>query len=568
MLVLVPLASAGAQTFPTSTVGDINNPRAVSDFEARELRRSVERGSQQGRVGAETAPAQQDVPAPPGAEGITFKLNEIVFSESKVFSQEELDGFVAPYVGNTIAVSDLFKITAIVNQEYRKRGYLTTQAILVPQEIVGGKVEIKLVEGTIGNITVSNNERVRSAFVVSRVQVEPGSIPTVRLLERRVSAVNWNRNFQVAVGLEPGKAPGTTDLELDVSGEPKKVSGVVYLDNHGAEDSGLYNLGVISSFYSLFGYDEMFTVGLTTSTTDYDTFLQNSDVGSYFFDAQLPLPVGNGSFRGLISHSDSAVLEGEFEPLGIDGRGDFGSVSLSQPIYSTPRFNFSVIGGAQLSDTLSAVGIVNTETRSHRLFGALKGQASFAAQGTYLEGELRFIQSWVDLAGLSGPEHETVTRVVGEATLFQNFGHAVSLLSRAAGQYTPEHRLPSGERWYMGGVWSLPAYELSSISGDTGFYLANQIRYAPPSLGEAIGKALNTSFGAGVKAFFDVGAAFDDIQTLEDSDYYADVGLGADFQIADHLNGDFLLAWPVDPGNNPNLQIENPRFLFTLKATF
>jgi hemolysin activation/secretion protein len=558
---------ANAQALPPSGNAELSNPRALSDFDQRMQEQSLQKAA---RTAPETTTvkAADDVPIPAGAERITFVLKGIAFSDSQVFSKSDLDAFTAPYLGRTISVADLFRITAKVNATYRERGYITAQALLVPQQIAGGVARIELVEGTIGNVIISGNQRVKSSFVIDRVEVLPGSIPTIQLLERRLSAVNSNRNFRVTAGLKPGEKPGTTDLQLDVSGERAPLSGSVYINNQGTREGGRFTLGATASFYSLFGYDELLSFGVTKSTNDFNKPLQDFDVGSYFADASLPLPYGNGNVRLLFSHSNSQVLEGSFASLGIDGRGDLASITGTQPVYTTPTLNLSVYGGGQWGLTESKVGIVDTDTHAYRFLAGVKSQSTFPTTGTYLETDLRVIQSLVNVKGLSGPDEESVTRLVGSATLYQDVGDGVSLLMRAAGQYTRDKRLPSGELWYLGGSTSLPAYELSSLSGDTGFYLANQVRYGSVPINEAVGQALGMPFNSGVRAFFDVGAVFDDYLRGEPSSFYADFGLGYDFDIGGHLNGDLSVAWPVDPDMNDTIDVANPRFLFTVSANF
>lgn len=556
---------AAPPSLPPSTSNEINNARSATDFADQKRARAIARGAALGASTEIKAPSSDTISAPAGADKVSFKLNAVHFSPSKVFSQQDLDGFVAPYVGQKILVSDLFKLTAQINQEYRNRGYITTQAILAPQNITAGEVEINLVEGVIGDISATGNRLVSSRFVVNRVQVEPGVIPTIKLLEEKISSVNWNRNYKVTAGLKPGRLPGTTDLNLDVSGEPKRFSGSVYLDNHGSDDSGRYNLGFTGSLYSLFGYDETLSFGMTTSQDNFDRFFKNIDVGSFFLDAQLPMPVGNGTIHALYSHSKSSVFGSSF----IKGGGDFGSLSILQPVYSAPYGNVVLLGGLEISDTDSSVGIVQTDTRSYRAFGGVQAQMSLPSTGTYLSSEFRVTYSSVEIAGLSGPEHRDILRFGGNLLAVQDLGNGFNLTMNAVGQYSPQRRLPSGEQWYLGGSRSLPGYEVSSIAGDTGFFLKSQIQYTSSSINDYVSQQIGAPFNIAAKAFFDVGAVYDDYIRAYEGNYYLDAGVGLDFKISDHLSGDVVVAWPINPDNDPDLKIgDSPRVLFSLKTTF
>ncbi|WP_206612168.1 ShlB/FhaC/HecB family hemolysin secretion/activation protein [Aureimonas ureilytica] len=556
---------AEAQVLPPSSIdADINNPRALERFEADERADALKATTATPIAGGDAA---RDIStAPEGAEKVTFVLKDISFSQSKVFSPRDLDTIIKPYVGKTISVADLFHIVAEINDAYRKRGYVTGQAVLGPQKIAGGLVRIDLAEGKIGRTLVTGNKRVGSQFVSDLIRVEPGAVPTIELIERRVSAINFNRNFQVTAGLRPGQEPLTTDLTIDVIGEPKPVTASVYVDNNGTESTGLYSLGGVVSLYSPLGYDEMLTVGGTTSFTE-TRDIQNFDVTSAFADASIPISQTNANLRFLYSHSNSAVLEGDFASLGINGRGDVLISTLTQPFYTDATRNFAVLAGHQYSSTRSTVGIVDTDTRAQRVFLGVSGQMVPWAQ-TYLEGKLQVIQSWVDVWGLGEREDETVTRLVGEAAVSRAFENGLSVQARFSGQYTPQKRLPTGELWYMGGASTLPAYKMSSIAGDTGFVVSNQIRYTNSAANGALSETLGLPIVIGAKVFVDVGGAFDDFRLNRDSNFYADYGLGLDFDIASHLKGDLVVAWPVDADSNPNLEVDNPRFLFKVASTF
>lgn len=568
---LVPV-QARAQVAPPSpgegiVQRDLYNPRASETFNEQARKKRIERGidAEDGAKAAESRTTSVDAPA--GAEKVRFKLKEVTFGESEIFSQADLEGFATPYLNKEISVADLFKITQAINDAYRRQGYVTTQAILPPQQIVAGKVRIALVEGRIGDITVSKAKRLQPNVVIRDSRIKPDTIPTIQLLEQRAAAVNWNRNYQIAAGLQPGKAPGTTDLDLSITNQPPKVSGSVYMDNSGSLSNGRYNLGATASFYSLFGTDDLFSLGFTRSFTQSEDITDESNVGSYFFNASLPMPVGRGNVNFLYSHSNSRVLEGEFASLGIDGRGDLVGLTVTQPFYSTSKVNLSLVAGGQYGNSRSTVGIVDTDTDSWRGFGGIKAQVSLPNTSTYLEGDVRAFSSWVRVKGLMADHSEKrkITRYVASASAYQDLTHGFSAEIKAGGQYSLDKRLPSGEQWYLGGAGTLPAYEMSSLSGDYGYYATSQLRYAPTAFANSFGMDAEI----GLRGFFGVGGVYDDYVGVLQDNNFADAGIGLDFKVADHFSGDLSVAWPVGRDVKVNeAKRDSPRLLFSLSANF
>src|SRR3546814_3789117 len=68
--------------------------------------------------------------------------------------QAELDALAADYIGRQVAFDDLQQIAQRVTDLYLRRGYYLAQAVLPVQEVVDGVVEISVVEGRLGQVTV------------------------------------------------------------------------------------------------------------------------------------------------------------------------------------------------------------------------------------------------------------------------------------------------------------------------------------------------------------------------------------------------------------------------------
>ena len=79
------------------------------------------------------------------------------FSGNTVISQAELEALTQPYVEQALTLPDLERIAAAVADLYKQRGYTLASAYIPQQRIQFGMVEISVLEGRLGDISVSGN---------------------------------------------------------------------------------------------------------------------------------------------------------------------------------------------------------------------------------------------------------------------------------------------------------------------------------------------------------------------------------------------------------------------------
>ena len=80
----------------------------------------------------EVPPLQPAVREDPNA--VRFLVREIRFSASEIFSAE-VEDFARPYEGREQTLSALQGLAAAINEAYRKRGVVTAQALIPPQNV-------------------------------------------------------------------------------------------------------------------------------------------------------------------------------------------------------------------------------------------------------------------------------------------------------------------------------------------------------------------------------------------------------------------------------------------------
>lgn len=136
-LLLILTAEAAAQTttvFPREVV----RPE-VPDFDRPEAGPAL------------AVPVEEEAPV---ASGPSFVLDGVRFTGASVYDEAELQAVAAPWIGQPAQFSDLRALADAVEARYRQDGYLATRAIIAAQEIEGGVLDIRIVEGVIEAIAL------------------------------------------------------------------------------------------------------------------------------------------------------------------------------------------------------------------------------------------------------------------------------------------------------------------------------------------------------------------------------------------------------------------------------
>lgn len=94
------------------------------------------------------------VAAPAGADQVTFRLTNIVFSGMSVYNEDDLRPLFRQERYQDVTLQWVYELAARVTQHYREAGYLLSYAYVPDQEIVDGVVTLRVVEGHINRVVI------------------------------------------------------------------------------------------------------------------------------------------------------------------------------------------------------------------------------------------------------------------------------------------------------------------------------------------------------------------------------------------------------------------------------
>src|SRR3712207_4488162 len=121
---------------------------------------------------------------------ISFVLKEIQVLKSEILTEQEIAEITNPYIEKEITTSELYTVVQKINELYEKKGYMVCRAVLLAQRIQNGVVQILLVEGKTGDITIVGNRSTREEYIRERLPLEKGKISNFKELERDLTRFN------------------------------------------------------------------------------------------------------------------------------------------------------------------------------------------------------------------------------------------------------------------------------------------------------------------------------------------------------------------------------------------
>jgi hemolysin activation/secretion protein len=445
-------------------------------------------------------------------------VKEFEFSGNTVFTDAQLGEITAPYVGREITSEELEEVRHQLTLLYVNQGYVNSGAVVPDQTVEDGKVQMELVEGTLGKINVQGTKTLDPDFIRERLALGAGPPLNVKQLSERLQIIVQEPQVaRINADLQPGDRPGEANLLANVE-ESRPYSLNVVFDNHVVPSLGDVRGVVQGRIYNMTGWGDVLSVEAEFAEGLNDLF----GVYSRPFTPQ-------GTRFYITGEIEDTKVVNDFEFLKIKSEFWTAGFGFSHPVYQTARDRL----------VLSA-GLDRRHSQTFLLGRGFAFSPGVEPDGTSNTAPLRFSQEWLSrtrnqifaarstfsfgldwLGATSNPSGEPSGEYfawLGQmqwARVLDSRG--TRLLVRANGQYTPDPLLPM-EQFSVGGARSVRGYEENQLVRDTGFSASIEIRY--PLLRKQGRSTLQLA------AFFDAGGAWSNDRSTPDPKTIAAPGIG------------------------------------------
>jgi hemolysin activation/secretion protein len=432
-------------------------------------------------------------PAAPAAQQQRIKVTGVRVEGNTLLPDRLLSEVTAGVAGTERSVAELNQVAARVQNAYRDAGYGGVVAYLPEQEISGGSVVIRVVEGKLANVRVTGNVHFDPANIRAGLpNLREGTTPLVRAIDRDIQLTDENPAKEVKVTLTPGARPGEIDADVGVT-DSKPLQFLLGYNNTGDEITGRHRVSIGVQHANLFGRDHVGTLQYQTSpenpdqvrifsagyrvplyaqAASIDAFAAHSsvDAGTTFTPAGPLTFAGKGTIAGLRANRNLDRI-GEYDhrvTLGVDWRHYENECSVG-------AFGPAACGSAGVSVIAMPVSVAYTgQQRGPQLAWGFNVSLSANAGGSS--------QETFEAARAGARRHYAVSRLSGSVERALAAGFAVQ--ARLDAQYSP-HALISGEKFGLGGFATVRGYTERELTGDSGAVV--RIEALAPMFGAAAG---------------------------------------------------------------------------------
>jgi len=429
--------------------------------------------------------AKPQAPATP-ADSRCFPIQDITLKGADSLPAADRQRLLKPYVGQCLGVSQLNELLKVITDYYIDKGRVTSRAYLPQQDLSSGHLQVLVVEGKLEGLKGAQGSSVTDRELAMAFPGKVGAALNLREVEQLVDQLSRLPSKQAQMELTPGTQVGGS--EVVVKNTPQKPwRASLSRNNDGQKSTGEQQWGAGLEWDSPLGLaDQLVLRGGHDAVSDHQKTSKNSML--YY-----NVPWGWWNFSYTYSESDYRTFgvtnDYKFKQNGdsqnhqlraerVVHRDDVSKTSLNVGVAHLRTNNYILdTRTASSSNRLSELqlginhgrrigsGFVNVDLGMQNGIGLLDAQA----------------QDERDDAGNRQPNarYRKYTATVSYLQPFTLWGESFSFSSLATGQRS-EDILFSPQRISLGGSASVRGFKDQQLSGDSGGYWRNDVRWARP----------------------------------------------------------------------------------------
>ncbi len=338
------------------------------------------------------SPAPQEVlPSPPPPPPTTVEPNpdevpetitieRFEFEGNTSISDEELAEATAKFTNRPLSFAEVYEVRSAITELYRKRGYVTSGAIIPPQTFrqTDKVVKIQILEGGLEAIEVRGTRRLNPEYIRSRLALAAGTPLNQQALIEALQLLQLDPLIQnLSAELTAGTRSGSSLLIVEVE-EAKTFHLDLSLNNNRSPNIGTFERRLELTQANLFGEGDGIIVGFSNTA------------GSNTLDASYTYPLNprNGTLNFTTSFTFSNVVESPWDRIDLDADSRYFGLTWRQPLQRSLSEEFAI--GLSLTNQKSKVTVFDVPVR--------------LSPGTEEDGSttvtaLRFFQEWFRRSG-------------------------------------------------------------------------------------------------------------------------------------------------------------------------
>ncbi|MCH9639802.1 MAG: hypothetical protein K0U40_09955 [Betaproteobacteria bacterium] len=524
----------------------------------------------------------------------TMKLDRVEFSGNTVFTDAKLQKIVKDFIDKPIDANDLTQLILKINKQFSDEGYVNSGASLSKLNLLDGVLTVKIIEGRLTDINISDNVWLHPDKIGSRLQFNEFGINALihpdyirrRLLRhtdyiqgRLLSDPPLDELLDVNVLKERYMMLLDDPLidRLNGSLKPTGVLGEAQLDIK-VTQARPYGMSVQGNNYRApsIGSEQFIVNGWVRNLTrwgDVINFSYGLSKGSNIYSGGIALPLNSAGtiFSFNFNLGNNAVIEEPLNSVDIRSKVENFSWSLSHPLYKS--LNHTAILGTSFATRYNQTSLLGQDFSF--VEGLTTGKSRVSVVRVFQEYLGRFDRQVIALrstfnVGINAfnatiqssnslPDSQYLSWLGQSQYVFKVLDNGAQFKARSNIQLTNDSLLAQ-ERMSVGGVRTVRGYRENELVRDQGY--TGSIEFHYPIIGQ-VG-------GIGNKVilipFMDYGAAWNKGKSAR---RLHSVGIGFHWQPIKYIKADFFYGYDIKKADNKteyNLQDSGIHFNLTLSS--
>lgn len=414
------------------------------------------------------------IAAPQAEDERCFVVNDIQLENASLLSATTRQRLTKDYLHQCLGISKINQLVAQISDWYISRGYVTSRAFLVEQDLNSGVLRIPVLEGKLQKIVMDNAPSRQLYMAFPGLE---GKVLNLRDIEQGMEQINRVRSTPAQIEILPGDNPGYSIVNLTANPEfPLSVS--LGFDNSGQKSTGVGQLNGSLVANNPLGLADKWFISSGRSSA----FSHSRDSRS--LQAGVSIPWGYGLLDYSYSRSD---YRSSFDNQGFLwlSRGDSTNHRLTGNwvVFRNGDIKTGLMAGLSHYNSHNYLNDALLQSSSRKLsslqFGVTHTQKMAGGVATFNPTFSRGMD-WFDAESDDGKNGELPKAQFRKWSLSASFQRPLRddlwWLSSLYGQWSPD-RLYGSERLTLGGDSSVRGFKEQYLSGDIGGYLRNELNY-------------------------------------------------------------------------------------------
>jgi hemolysin activation/secretion protein len=406
-----------------------------------------------------------------------FPVKAIRISGNTSFDTSTLHTLIAEAEGKELTLPELNERVVRISDFYHAHGYPLARAIIPAQTIRDGVVTIEVIEARYGAILLDNQSRVCDALLQATLSpLKSGQVIGQADLDHVLLLLADIPGVAQSATLKPGAAVGTSDLLVHGAPGPA-VAGTVTFDNDGNRYTGSARVGGEVDLNDPLHHGDVLDANVLSSG-------QDMNYGRLLYDYLLN---GAGTYLGGSYSALHYVLGKSLSALEGHGTAQVESLWAKEPLIRTVDLNLYgqlQFDRKQLRDHID-VSAIRTDRHLHTWTASFSGdQRDTSLSGGIntwslglTAGHVGFDDAVADRAdAATAKTHGRFLQWNATFARLQNLTAKDALYVAVSGQWANANLDPS-QKMVAGGPYTVRAYDMSAVSGDTGMQASAEWRH-------------------------------------------------------------------------------------------